>query len=232
VRHVDTLEEAPEWIRIHYLYPGRITQGFLETVAASARVVPYVDLPLQHAHRETLARMRRPGHAESYLRQLEALRRAMPDAGMRSGFIVGFPGETEEAFEELCAFVERARFDAVGVFTYSHEESTAALEYEDDVPPELKEERRVALEEIAAAASHERGLARIGQRVEVLVEGDAEDVAGAAVGRWAGQAPDVDGRVLVVGAAGLPPGRRVAATVVDAGPHELVARSDVPGTGP
>ena len=105
VRHLDGLEEAPDWIRIHYLYPGRISHNFLEAVAGARRIAPYIDLPLQHAHPDVLRRMRRPGNAESYLRQLESLRKAMPGAGMRSGFIVGFPGESEDEFAELCEFV-------------------------------------------------------------------------------------------------------------------------------
>lgn len=224
VRHLDALDEAPDWIRIHYLYPGRISRAFLEAVAGARRIAPYIDLPLQHAHPGVLRRMRRPGNAESYLRQLESLRQAMPGAGMRSGFIVGFPGEDDEAFSTLCEFVEEAGFDAAGVFTYSHEESTGAFDLEDDVPAELKEERREILEEIVASVAHERNRARIGTRLEVLLEGEAEEREGHLQGRWAGQAPEVDGRVLVAGARALRPGDRIEVTIEDAEPYELTGR--------
>lgn len=224
VRHIDALDAAPRWIRIHYLYPGRISHGFLDAVAGARRIVPYVDLPLQHAHPDVLRRMRRPGTAETYLTQLGALREAMPGAGMRTGFIVGFPGETDDEFETLCAFVEEAGFDSVGVFTYSHEENTSAHDLDDDVPADVKEERKTILEEIAAATALERNRARLGARLEVLVEGPCEDQPEHAEGRWAGQAPDVDGRVVIEGAAALAAGGFVHVEIVDAAPHELRAR--------
>lgn len=224
VRRLDALPSAPPWIRIHYLYPGRITRGFLDAVASARRIVPYVDLPLQHAHPDVLRRMRRPGNAESYLQQLAALRRAMPGAGMRSGFIVGFPGESEAEFETLCSFVEEAAFDAVGVFTYSHEEATAAYAEDDDVPADVKDERKAVLEEIAAAAAHARNASRIGTRLTVLTEGPADDDPSSAQARWAGQAPDVDGRVLIENALSLAAGHFVEVEIIDAGPHEMRAR--------
>jgi ribosomal protein S12 methylthiotransferase len=226
VRAAGRAETAPPWIRVHYLYPGRISSGLLEALAGADRIVPYIDLPLQHADPEVLRRMRRPGDAESYLRQLEHLRKALPGAATRSGFIVGFPGETEQAFERLCAFVLEAGFDSVGVFTYSHEEGThAGVGSEDDVPAELKEERRQRLEEICADVAHERALQRVGDEIEVLVEGETEDVPGALEGRWAGQSPEIDGRVLLEGAAGAAPGELVRARVTDGAPGELVTVS-------
>lgn len=225
VTAIDALDVAPPWIRVHYLYPGRVSGALVEALSASRRVVPYIDLPLQHADTGILRRMRRPGDAESYLRQLDQLRGALEGAAVRSGFIVGFPGETDEAFETLCEFVTEAGFDSVGVFTYSHEEGThAGTEHEDDVPAELKEERRQRLVEICDDVSHERNASRIGSTLEVLVEGDAEDVADAAVGRWKGQSPEIDGRTLVLDGAGLEPGRVVSGEVVDGGPGELVVR--------
>ncbi len=223
VRAAGAAEEAPEWLRIHYLYPGRISAGLLDALASSPRVVRYVDLPLQHAHRDLLRAMRRPGHAEAYLEQLASLREALPDAGVRSAFIVGFPGETDAHFRELCDFVGEAGFDSVGVFTYSHEEGTHALALEDDVAPELKEERRAELEEIWLAAAHNRQESRIGRELLVLTEGEAEDVPGAREARWEGQAPEVDGRVLIEDGAALPPGSFVRVRVTDAAPTELVA---------
>jgi ribosomal protein S12 methylthiotransferase len=226
VRAADGLETAPPWIRVHYLYPGRISKGLLDALADSRRIAPYIDLPLQHADVGVLRRMRRPGGADSYLRQLEELRAAMPGAATRSGFIVGFPGETDEAFETLCEFVPEAGFDSVGVFTYSHEEGThAGVGLEDDVPPEVKEERRQQLEELCASVAHQRALERVGEEIEVLVEGDADDVPGARQGRWPGQSPEIDGRVVLHGAEASAPGDRVRARVVEGGPGELVAES-------
>jgi len=230
IESFETLSEAPRWIRLHYLYPGRISRRLLEALARSTRLVEYVDLPLQHAHRATLSRMNRPGSGETHLAQLEELRRALPGAGVRSSFIVGFPGETEAEFDELCAFVQAAGLDAVGVFTYSHEEATTAWALEDDIPEELKEERREVLEEIAAAVAHERNRARIGTTLELLVEGPVEDAPRDAAARWRGQAPEVDGHVVLIDGAGIAPGTLVAGTVVDAGPHELIARVG-PGGG-
>jgi ribosomal protein S12 methylthiotransferase len=216
IESFETLAEAPRWIRLHYLYPGRISRRLLEALAHSTRLVEYVDLPLQHAHRATLQRMNRPGAGETHLAQLEELRRALPGAGVRSSFIVGFPGETEAEFDELCAFVQAAGLDAVGGFTYSHEEATSAW----------------ALEEIAASVAHECNRARIGTTLELLVEGPSEESPRDAVARWRGQAPEVDGHVVLIDGGGIAPGTLVAGTVVDAGPHELVARLGAGGGAP
>lgn len=224
VASFETLDEAPPWIRLHYLYPGRISRRLLDAMARSTRLVEYVDLPLQHAHRDTLRRMNRPGSAETHLAQLGELRAALPGAGVRSSFIVGFPGETEAEFEALCRFVEAAGFDAVGVFTYSHEEETAAFPMTDDVPAELKEERRLALEEIAAGVSFERNRARIGSTLELLVEGPSEESPRDATARWRGQAPEVDGHVVLLEGGTLPRGTVLAGEIIEASPHELIAR--------
>ncbi len=232
IESFERLPEVPRWIRLHYLYPGRISRRLLEALARSTRLVEYVDLPLQHAHRGTLQRMNRPGSGETHLAQLEQLRRALPGAGVRSSFIVGFPGETDAEFDELCAFVQAAGLDAVGVFTYSHEEATTAFALEDDIPEELKEERRELLEELAASVAHERNRARIGTTLELLVEGPGEDSPRDAVARWRGQAPEVDGHVVLIGGGGIAPGTLVPATVIDAGPHDLTARLGAGGGAP
>ncbi len=224
VRAADRLDEAPDWIRIHYLYPGRITGGLLEALAQSRRVVEYIDLPFQHAHPAVLRRMNRPGGPETHLRQLADLAAALPGAGVRSSFIVGFPGETDEEFRTLCDFVGVAGFDAVGLFAYSHEAGAPAETLDDDVPPELKEERRAVLEEIALAAAHARNQERVGQFLEVLVEGPAEDDPALTQGRWRGQAPEVDGRVLIEDGQGLRPGQTVRVAVTAAAPTDLTAR--------
>jgi ribosomal protein S12 methylthiotransferase len=193
------LDRVPElrWIRVHYLYPNTITDRLIETMATARRVVPYVDLPLQHAHPAMLRRMRRGGSADSHLALLEKFRAAISDVALRSTFIVGFPGETDEEFEALLEFVRRARFDHLGAFAYSHEEGTSAFDLDDDVPAELKQERLDRLMTLQQELAFERNAAMIGGRVEVLVEGAHPETEHLLVGRTARQAPDVDGQILI-----------------------------------
>lgn len=224
VRAFDQADSAPDWIRIHYLYPGRISDALLDALANTRRFVEYIDLPLQHAHPSVLRRMKRPGNAETYRRHFEQLQRALPAAGIRSGFIVGFPGETEEEFQTLTDFVAEAPLDAAGVFTYSHEESTGAFALIDDVPVEVKLERKQILEELVSDVAYSRAQRRVGTTLDVLIEGVDEDLPGAAVGRWRGQAPDVDGRVIVEAGAALKPGSRVRVEITEAAPFELTGR--------
>jgi ribosomal protein S12 methylthiotransferase len=185
------------WVRVHYLYPNTVTDRLIDTMARCARVVKYVDMPLQHASADTLKRMRRGGSADSHLELLGRFRRAMPDAAMRSTFIVGFPGETESEFDELLAFVHAARFDHLGVFTYSHEEQTPAHRSDDGVPESVKEERRDRLMLAQQRIAFEKNEARIGTIAEVLVEGAHPETEHLLVGRAAMQAPDVDGQILL-----------------------------------
>jgi ribosomal protein S12 methylthiotransferase len=185
------------WIRVHYLYPNTVTDRLIEAMAAAARVAPYVDMPLQHAHAETLRRMRRGGSAASHAALLARFRAALPGAALRTTFIVGFPGETEAEFAELLAFVRAERFDHVGVFTYSHETSTTAFALSDDVPPEVKEDRRDRLMALQQELAFEAATRRIGESATVLVEGAHPDTDDLLVGRMATQAPDVDGQVLI-----------------------------------
>ncbi len=189
--------EALRWIRLHYLYPNTITQKLIDTMAALPRVVDYVDLPLQHAHPATLKRMRRGGSGETHLKLLDRFRAAMPDGALRSTFIVGFPGETEGEFAALLEFVDAARFDHLGVFTYSHEESTPAYTAVDDVPTEVKESRRDRLMELQRGIATAANEGRVGRTVEVLVEGAHAETEHLLVGRTRGQALDVDGQVLI-----------------------------------
>ena len=185
------------WVRVHYLYPNTVTDKLIETMARSTRVVNYVDMPLQHAHPDMLKRMRRGGSADSHLELIGRFRDAMPDAAMRSTFIVGYPGETEAEFEALLAFVEAARFDHLGVFTYSHEDSTSAYEAKDDVPESLKEERRDRLMLLQQRIAFEKNEARLGASAVVLIEGAHPETEHLLVGRTAMQAPDVDGQILL-----------------------------------
>ncbi len=215
--------EGVRWIRLHYLYPNTVGERLVETMARLPRVVEYVDLPLQHAHPATLRRMRRGGSAASHLALLERFRAAMPDAAIRSTLIVGFPGETEEEFAALEEFVEEARLDHLGVFTYSHEEGTAAFELRDDVPAEVKEERRGRLMERQQRIVFRRNARRVGERVEVLVEGAHPETEHLLVGRMRTQAADVDGQVLLNDGFS-PAGELVEVEVTDTAGYDLVGR--------
>ena len=189
--------EALRWIRVHYLYPNTVDDALVAAMAALPRVVKYVDIPLQHAHTDALKRMRRGGSTESHLKLLAKFRSAMPGAAIRSTFIVGFPGETEAEFDALLAFVREARFDHLGVFTYSHEESTTARDLPDDVPAELKAERRDRLMELQQHVAFAKNEARVVSTSEILVEGAHPETEHLLVGRLPTQAPDVDGCVLI-----------------------------------
>ena len=184
------------WIRLHYLYPNTITDALVEAMACTRRVVKYVDLPLQHAHPGVLQRMRRGGSAESHLRLLAKFRNAMPEVALRSTFIVGFPGETEEDFQTLLDFVEQARFDHLGAFAYSHEEGTGAhATVEDDVPEPVKQDRLDRLMALQMEISRGFNESLVGRRMKVLVDGEGEGPPVRFVGRTEMDAPEVDGEV-------------------------------------
>ena len=192
---VQAAPKAP-WIRLMYAYPGRrqITDELIETMARHPQILPYLDLPLQHAHPDVLRRMRRPADVEEMRWTIARLRAAMPQIAIRTTFIVGFPGETEQAFQALLDFVEDTAFDRVGVFTYSHEEGTPAAVLPDDVALEVKEERRGRLMALQQPISLAKNQALLGQTLDVLIEGVGEDIS---VGRSYRDAPEVDGMVLV-----------------------------------
>jgi len=215
--------EALRWIRLHYLYPNTITQQLIDTMAALPRVVDYVDLPLQHAHPAMLKRMRRGGSGETHRKLLDRFRAAMPDGALRSTFIVGFPGETEEEFAALLEFVGDVRFDHLGVFTYSHEENTPADGLDDDVPAEVKQERRERLMELQSGIAVEINQAHVGRTVEVLVEGAHPETEHLLVGRTRGQALDVDGQVLINDGHAAP-GSFARVELTDVAGYDLVGR--------
>jgi ribosomal protein S12 methylthiotransferase len=219
--------EGLDWIRLLYLYPTTVTTETLQAMAECDKVCKYVDLPLQHASDAVLKRMRRPGTTASYERLLAKIRRLVPGVAIRTTFIVGFPGETEEDFERLCAFVESQRFDHVGVFTYSHEEGTTAGELEDDVPRRVKDARRRKLmarqQRIVRAANR----ARIASRVRVLVDGPSPEHPLVLRGRLQGQAPEIDSVVYLtdVDPEACRPGDFIDGRVVSARGYDLVVSS-------
>ncbi len=184
------------WLRLMYVQPDGITDELLAVMARHDNVVRYLDIPLQHASRTVLRAMRRSGDSDSYLALLERIRRALPDVALRTTLIAGFPGETRRDVAELQRFVEAAQFDYVGVFAYSPEEGTEAAGLAGQVPLRTRRARAQRLRDRADVIGFDRAAARVGDTIEVLVEGVDED-EGFIVGRWRGQAPEIDGLVVL-----------------------------------
>lgn len=205
-----------DWIRVMYAYPGYVTDELVETMARHEQIVPYLDIPLQHGSRETLKRMRRPANLDWVYNTVEKLRTAMPDIAIRTTFIVGYPGETDEEFEELKQFVRDLRFDRVGAFTYSYEASTPSATVSWQVPDDVKEARRDELMELQQQISLERNQEQVGRTLPILVEGHGDGVS---VGRSYRDAPEIDGMVFVPGE--LPVGEMVPVTIDGAMVYDL-----------
>jgi len=219
------------WIRVHYAYPTGLTEPVLAAYRDIPNVLPYLDLPLQHSHPEVLRAMNRPWQTGVNGALLQRIRDQLPDAVLRTTFIVGFPGETEEHFEHLLAFVAEQRFDHVGVFTFSPEDGTAAADLPDPVPAEVASERRDRLMALQQPIAAERNGAWVGRIVDVLIEQD-NPTSGAMLGRCARFAPDVDGEVHVSpGEGGLSaaPGTMVPVRITAADTYDL--RGEVVGAG-
>ncbi len=215
-----------EWVRLLYLYPTTITDATIDAVAASHKVVRYIDLPLQHASDAVLKRMKRPGTRASYERLLGNIRAKMPDVTLRTTFIVGFPGETEADVQELLAFITAVGFDHVGVFTYSHEEDTSAFDLVDDVPAaeKARRQRRVMAAQKKIVAARQK--TRVGSTVRLVVDGPSPEHEWVFTGRLAGQAPEIDPQVYLTEAdpATLRPGQFLDVQIVGAKGYDLVAR--------
>jgi ribosomal protein S12 methylthiotransferase len=218
--------EGIDWIRLLYLYPTTITDDILDAMAECDKVCKYIDLPLQHAADDMLRRMKRPGTGKHYENLLTRIRERVPGVSLRTTFIVGFPGETDAEFEQLCAFVRNVRFDHVGVFTYSHEEGTTAYDCRDDVPAAVKTKRRNKLmaeqKRIVARAQK----SRVGDHVSVMIDGPSPEHELVWRGRLPGQAPDIDPVVYLtdVDPDSLRPGALLAAEIVGSREYDLVAR--------
>ncbi|GAA3035297.1 30S ribosomal protein S12 methylthiotransferase RimO [Streptosporangium longisporum] len=210
-----------ERVRVSYLQPAELRPGLLEIISSTEGVAPYFDLSFQHASGTVLRRMRRFGDPARFLDLLASIRRLAPEAGVRSNFIVGFPGETEEEFAELTGFLQEARLDVVGVFGYSDEDGTEAATLPGKLDQEVVDARLAALTELAEELMAQRAEERIGTEVDVLIEEDLGD--GGYEGRAAHQGPEVDGSVTVQGI-GLVPGQIVRAVVVDSEGVDLIAR--------
>src|SRR6185503_15855833 len=189
--------EGLRWLRLHYAYPTATTDELLEVIASEPRVAKYIDMPLQHVDDQMLKHMRR-GHVGKTARALvQKIRARIPGVTLRTTFIVGHPGETEEAFRSLCEFVEEAEFDRVGVFTYSVEEGTHSATLDGRVPEKTMERRRRDLMRLQRKISRKKMKAMVGRELEVLVEGPSEESEYLLVGRHAGHAPEIDGGVFL-----------------------------------
>src|SRR5271166_6211855 len=189
--------EKLRWVRFLYAYPNKITGKLLKTITAHEKICSYIDVPLQHASPSVLKSMKRGAGAEIFMRSIEKMRREIPGLTLRTSFVVGFPGETEEDFQQLCKFVREAQFDWLGVFGYSDEEGAKAFALEDKVPAQEIERRRKKLMSIQKQISHKRKGALIGQQFDLLLEGPSAETELLWEGRTAMHAPEIDGTVYV-----------------------------------
>ncbi len=185
------------WIRLMYLHPNHISEELIDIMASEPGIVSYLDLPVQHINDGILKKMNRKGDAQTIRKQIERLREGIPDLALRTTLIVGFPGETERAFEELCEFVTETRFHHLGVFAYSREEGTPAADYPDQVADEIKDQRREQIMQLQAGISKEKNREYVGTVQKVLVEGASPETDLLLAGRYYGQAPEIDGTVLI-----------------------------------
>jgi ribosomal protein S12 methylthiotransferase len=214
-----------DWFRLFYMYPSGISRELVEFMAREPRIVPYLDMPLQHGSDRMLAAMRRPERRRTILERVGWLRDALPDLTLRTTVIVGFPGETDEDFEDLLALMEEVRFDRLGAFTYSIEEGTRAAEMDGQLPESLKRERLERLMDVQRSISFDRNMDLVGRRLPLLVDRKVEDdLEFDAAGRTPGQALDVDGVTQLVDAPDVNPGEMVEVEIVDALDYDLIGR--------
>jgi len=220
-----------DWIRVMYAYPGYVTDELIETIATHEQLIPYLDMPLQHADPLTLRRMRRPANMDWVHDTLAKMRATLPDLALRTTFIVGYPGETEAEFQTLLDFIEEIRFDRVGAFTFSFEPGTESEQYGDPIPQEVKDDRLERLLLLQQRISLENNQAQIGKTLDVLIEahGEVEGEEGAiAIGRSYRDAPEIDGLVFVEG---QPPiGEMVPVRINGAMTYDLSGEVEVTGS--
>jgi ribosomal protein S12 methylthiotransferase len=217
------VEQTPavDWLRIMYAYPGYVTDRLIDVMASNPRILPYLDMPLQHAHPETLRRMRRPANMDWVYQTLEKMRARLPGLALRTTFIVGYPGETEEEFQALLDFVEAVRFDRVGTFQFSFEPGTPSEVLGDPVPAEVKEARYDRLMTLQQGISLACNQSFVGRTLPVLIEGLDGDIS---LGRSYRDAPEIDGLVIVEGK--LPVGELLPVRITGAMAYDL---SGLPG---
>ncbi|MGA8870737.1 MAG: 30S ribosomal protein S12 methylthiotransferase RimO [Candidatus Acidiferrales bacterium] len=224
--------EDLHWVRFLYCYPNRVTQKLLDTIAAHPRLAKYLDIPLQHASRSVLARMKRGSNADAFLKMLERIRKTIPGVSIRTSFIVGFPGETDAEFRELRDFVRAAEFDWMGVFSYSDEDAAKSFSLDEKIDAKTIARRRNELMSIQKKISARKLRGRVGQRLRVMIEGPSKDTDLIWEARHEGMAPDIDGRVYITefegvnDAADLPaPGTLATIEVTSAKDYDLIGRA-------
>ncbi len=219
-------ETSVPWFRLLYVYSFGLTERLGDLMASESRIVPYIDIPIQHASDTMLERMRRPERAATIREKVSWLRESVPDIAIRTTSIVGFPGETEDDFRSLCAFAEEMHFDRLGVFTYSEQEGTRGAELDDDVPVEIKRERQEELTELQRGISEEQLGRFVGRDVEVLIDEivDPDEMDATHVGRVVWQAEDVDGVTLLREGGWAQPGTFVRARLEDVEDYDFHAR--------
>jgi ribosomal protein S12 methylthiotransferase len=222
LRRLGTIDGL-RWIRILYAYPATLSDSILDTIAAEEKVVKYVDIPLQHASEPVLKRMKRPTGRGNLLGMVERIRTRVPGVAIRTSLMVGFPGETEADFQALLRFVEAGEFESLGVFSFSDEEGTASFGLPDRVPPRVKEGRRRRLMALQKRISARKNKGRVGERLEVLVEGVHPETELLLRGRLASQAPEIDGQVLINDGT-AEPGHFVTCEITEAHAYDLVGR--------
>ena len=220
VRHITEETEIP-WIRLLYCYPDKITDELLSEMRENPRLLPYMDIPIQHISDTVLRQMNRHGDSACIRDAIERIRKAVPDVTLRTTAIVGFPGETEEDFEKLCRFVKEIRFDRFGAFTYSAEEGTPAAEMDGQWDEQTKEDRYSILMQTQTEVSASLLKEKVGKTVTVLCEG-YDVVAECYYGRSAADAPDVDGKIYFIGRKGIPEGEFVTVKITSAEDYDLI----------
>jgi ribosomal protein S12 methylthiotransferase len=221
-----TIEEL-RWIRFLYAYPNKITRRLLETIAGHDKICSYIDVPLQHASPTVLKRMKRGGGADIFLRSIQDMRRTIPNVTLRTSFIVGFPGETESEFEELCEFVREAEFDWMGAFGYSDQEGAAAFSIDKKLSNREIERRRKGLMQIQRGISKKRKRALLGKELDLLLEGTSEESDLLLEGRTVMHAPEIDGKVFVTDLPGeiVPEaGQFYRCQIIETHDYDLVAK--------
>lgn len=220
--------EGIEWIRIHYAYPIGMPDTLLQAIAEEPKILPYLDMPLQHASGPVLKAMKRGVTRAGQERILARVREAVPDIAIRSTFIVGFPGETEADYQELEDFIRDQRFSRVGVFTYFEEEGTPAAELPNQVPEEVRQERQAKLMALQAQISREHNESLVGQILPVMLDGVSKESELLLSGRLMSQAPDVDGQVFVTSVPkGAKAGDILPCRIVQATDHDLVGEMEL-----
>ena len=213
--------EGIEWVRIMYLYPDKITDELIEVIKTEDKIVKYIEMPVQHAAGSMLARMNRPGDKASLLELVHKLRREIPNVILRTTLMVGFPGETDSEFEQLCEFVKEAEFDKLGVFTFSEEEGTPAFDMQDKIEEDIKDRRAETIELLQSEIVLKKQDALVDRTVEVLVEG-FDRIAECWFGRSYMEAPDIDGKIFFTSNDAIDAGDIISVKITECMDFELI----------